>query len=177
MLSIEIWIFSAAYGNNFSSCQNKFRVCTRQISYRHTSAAQSLPLTLLGVETDILRLSQSCTLSLSLSRFKCMEFEFVGNFFFTFQSTMLPAGWPRNRDSFLAGTRDFSPLLNIQTSSGVHTASYPVNTGSSFPVGKTAGAWNSPLSLTDVKNTTTSLHAPTAWCFDNAQGQIFFLFR
>jgi hypothetical protein len=153
MLSIEMWIFSVAYGNNFSSSQNiscLHKTVLVQTPFRRTAP----PLRPLGVETDILRLNQSCTLSLlSLSRFKCMEFEFVSNFFFTVQSTRLPAGRARNRDSFSAGVRDFSPLLSIQTSSEAHPASYPVTTGSSFRMGKTVGTWNPPLFTTDVKNT------------------------
>jgi hypothetical protein len=36
-------------------------------------------------------------------------------------------------------------FLLIQTSSGVHPASYPVGTGGSFPEGKAARAWSWPL--------------------------------
>lgn len=83
-----------------------FRVCTRQFSQTPFSRTAT-PLRPLGVETYIRR-----TLSLSLSRFKCMEFEFVSNFFFTVQSTRPPAGRPRNRDLFSEGAREFSSLLS-----------------------------------------------------------------
>jgi hypothetical protein len=33
----------------------------------------------------------------------------------------------------------------VQTGSGVHPTSYPMDTGGSFPAGKAAGAWSWPL--------------------------------
>jgi hypothetical protein len=41
--------------------------------------------------------------------------------------------------------QDFSLLHRVQTSSGVHPASYPMGTGSSFPGGKAARTWGWPL--------------------------------
>jgi hypothetical protein len=39
-----------------------------------------------------------------------------------------------------AGTSDFSLLHSVQTSSGAHSVSYRMGTGSSFSVGNVAGA-------------------------------------
>jgi hypothetical protein len=36
-------------------------------------------------------------------------------------------------------------LHSVQTDSGAHAASYPMDTGGSFPGGKAAGAWSWPL--------------------------------
>jgi hypothetical protein len=36
--------------------------------------------------------------------------------------------------------QDFSPLHAVQTGSGAHPASYPMDTGDSYPGGKAAGA-------------------------------------
>jgi hypothetical protein len=41
--------------------------------------------------------------------------------------------------------QDFSPLHLVQTGSGAHPASYPMDTGGAFPGGKAAGAWSWPL--------------------------------
>jgi len=38
------------------------------------------------------------------------------------------------------GTGKFSLRRRVQTGSGVHTASYPIGTGDSFPGGKPIGA-------------------------------------
>jgi hypothetical protein len=35
----------------------------------------------------------------------------------------------------------------VQTGSGAHPISYPMDTGGSFPEGKSAGAWNWPLTF------------------------------
>jgi len=47
-------------------------------------------------------------------------------------------GWTTG-DRFLIGAKDFSVCHHIQTSSGVHPASYPVGTGGSFSGGVVAG--------------------------------------
>jgi hypothetical protein len=41
---------------------------------------------------------------------------------------------------FLMVARDFSVHHRVQTSSGAYPASYPVDTGGSFPGGKASGA-------------------------------------
>jgi hypothetical protein len=46
---------------------------------------------------------------------------------------------------FPEGAGNFSLRHHVQTGSGVHPASYPMGTGSSFTGGKAAGAWNWPL--------------------------------
>jgi hypothetical protein len=48
-------------------------------------------------------------------------------------------GWtPRVR---FPAVQDFSLLHSVHTEAGVHTASYIMGTGGSFPGGKAAGAW------------------------------------
>jgi hypothetical protein len=47
---------------------------------------------------------------------------------------------------FLAGARYFSLLLNVQTDSVAHPASYIMRTVSCFLGGNTAGAWSWPFS-------------------------------
>jgi hypothetical protein len=49
---------------------------------------------------------------------------------------------------FPEGARDFYLLHSVQTDSGVHVASYPTHTGTSFSAGKAAGAWRWPLTST-----------------------------
>jgi hypothetical protein len=44
-----------------------------------------------------------------------------------------------------AGARNFSLHHRVQTSCGAYSASYPMHTRGSFPGGKTARAWNWPL--------------------------------
>jgi len=44
-----------------------------------------------------------------------------------------------------AGAENFSLLHRAQNGSGVHPASYPVETRGSFPGGKAAGVWSWPL--------------------------------
>jgi hypothetical protein len=41
---------------------------------------------------------------------------------------------------FPSKARDFSLFHNLQTGSGAHPASYPMDTGGSFPGGNVAGA-------------------------------------
>jgi hypothetical protein len=53
-------------------------------------------------------------------------------------------GWSGVRFPVWAG--NFSLRHSVQNSSGAHPLSYPVGTGSSFPGGKAAGAWNWPRS-------------------------------
>jgi len=43
----------------------------------------------------------------------------------------------------------FSLCHRVQTGSGAHSASYPIDTGGSFPRSKPAGAWSWPF--TSVK--------------------------
>jgi hypothetical protein len=47
-----------------------------------------------------------------------------------------------------AGAGNYPLHHRIQTGSGAHPASFPIGSGSSFPGGKTAGAWSSPLTST-----------------------------
>jgi len=61
-------------------------------------------------------------------------------------SAGLRAGWSGVREPGEAW--NFS-LHRVQTVSGVHSASYTVGTGGSFPGGKTAGAWS--WQLTSVR--------------------------
>jgi len=42
----------------------------------------------------------------------------------------------------LSGPGNFSLRHRVQTVSGAHPASYPINTKGSFPGGKTTGAWS-----------------------------------
>jgi hypothetical protein len=50
-----------------------------------------------------------------------------------------------SRVRFPAGAGNFSLHHRVRNGSGAHPASYPMGTGSSFPVGKAAGAWSWPL--------------------------------
>jgi hypothetical protein len=56
---------------------------------------------------------------------------------------------------FLAGAKDFSCSLSVQTGSGAHPASCPMGTGGPFPGGK-ARPWrdtdHSPPSSAEVEN-------------------------
>jgi hypothetical protein len=45
-----------------------------------------------------------------------------------------------SRVRFRAGAGNFSPHHRVQNGSGAHRASYPMDTGGSFPGGKAAGA-------------------------------------
>jgi hypothetical protein len=54
-------------------------------------------------------------------------------------------GQPRGRSSSPGGGQEFSLLQIVQTGSEIHPTSYPMDTGGSFPRGKTAGAWSWPL--------------------------------
>jgi hypothetical protein len=58
-------------------------------------------------------------------------------------SAGIRAGWSGVRVPL--GARNFSPHHRVQTGSGAHTASYPMDTRGSFPGGKAAGAWSWPL--------------------------------
>jgi len=63
---------------------------------------------------------------------------------------------------------------------GTHLASWPMGTGSSFPLGKVAGAWSCPLIPTavTVKNVRTLappfLHHSMAWCLDMGEHYLLF---
>jgi len=50
-----------------------------------------------------------------------------------------------SRVRFLVGAGNFSLHHRFQNGSGIHPASYPMGTGSSFPGGKAAGVWSWPL--------------------------------
>jgi hypothetical protein len=50
-----------------------------------------------------------------------------------------------SRIRFPAGAGNFSLHHRVQNGSGVHPTSYPMDTGGSFPGGKTAGSWSWPL--------------------------------
>jgi hypothetical protein len=50
-----------------------------------------------------------------------------------------------SRVRFPAGAGNFSLHHRVQNGSGAHPASYPVDTGGSFPEDKAAGAWSWPL--------------------------------
>jgi hypothetical protein len=73
------------------------------------------------------------------------------------------------RVQFPEGPRDFSLFYSFQTGSGVHPASYPVDTGCSFPGVKQLGceADHSPPSNAEVKNggscTTAPSYVSMAW--------------
>jgi len=49
------------------------------------------------------------------------------------------------RVRFPARAGNFSLHYRVQNDSGTHPASCPMGTGGSFPGGKAAGAWSSPL--------------------------------
>jgi hypothetical protein len=57
----------------------------------------------------------------------------------------LPLDDRGSRFRFPAGTGNFSLHRSVQNGSGAHPACYPVGTRSSFPGGKVAAAWSSPL--------------------------------
>jgi hypothetical protein len=66
----------------------------------------------------------------------------------------LTTGWTIGVRS-LAGAEDFSSSLCVQTGSGAQPASYPMDTGGSFPGGKARpgrDADHSPPSSAEVKN-------------------------
>jgi hypothetical protein len=50
-----------------------------------------------------------------------------------------------SRVRYPAGTGSFSLHHRVQSGSGTHPASYPMDTRGSYPGGKAAGAWNWPL--------------------------------
>jgi hypothetical protein len=71
---------------------------------------------------------------------------------------------------FPVGTRDFSLLYSVQTSSGAHPTSYPMGIGGSFPEVKRLGreADHSPPSSAVVKKAGTipPLSHTSLWCSD-----------
>jgi hypothetical protein len=84
-----------------------------------------------------------------------------------------------DRDSrvrFPAGTGNFSLHHRVQNGSGAHPASYPMNTGGSFPGGKAAGTWSWPFTSIKCRGQRGSGATPPlpkyaymAWCLVKAQ--------
>jgi hypothetical protein len=68
---------------------------------------------------------------------------------------------------------DSSLLHSAQIDSGVHPASYPVGTGTSFPSGKAAGVWSWPLTSTycqgqeQARYTLSRRYVFMVWCLSN----------
>jgi hypothetical protein len=68
----------------------------------------------------------------------------------------LRIGWP-GFNSRQGKVWNFSLRHHVQTDTGAHIASYPTRARGSFPGGKAAGVWNSPLH----HSPTTTLHSVT----------------
>jgi hypothetical protein len=75
-------------------------------------------------------------------------------------ATRLRAGRPRNRGSIPGLAIDISLLQN---GSDAHPASYTTDAGGCFPEGKTAGAWNWPLTYIKCWSQEPSLAHTFSW--------------
>jgi hypothetical protein len=77
------------------------------------------------------------------------------------------------RVRFLGGASDHSLRHSVHTSSGAHTASYPVDTGGSSPGGKVVCTWSWPVTSTQCRGQEWFRYTPTtsdvfmAWCVIN----------
>jgi hypothetical protein len=76
-----------------------------------------------------------------------------------------------SRFRYPTGTGNFSLHHRVQNGSGAHPASYPMDSGGSFPGSKTAGVWSWPLpSSAEVKEwVELYLHSPSTPLWRGAQ--------
>jgi hypothetical protein len=89
----------------------------------------------------------------------------------------LTANWTTGFPS-PAEALDFSSSPCVQTSSGVHPASYPMGTGGPFPGGKARPGRDTdhkPLFSAEVKNE-QELYFSHPWSLHGVAGQIYFLY-
>jgi hypothetical protein len=85
------------------------------------------------------------------------------------EDNFLTKGGLDDRDSrfrFSAGSGNFSLHHRVQNGSGVHPASYPMDSRGSFSGGEAAGAWSwQPPSSAEVKETSEAIHPHPQYTF------------
>jgi hypothetical protein len=95
--------------------------------------------------------------------------------------SIVTMGW-MTRVKFPARAKRFSLSLHVQTGSGAHPASYPMNTGSFYPEVKRPGceADHSPPYSAKVKKkwsyTFTNPQVFMAWCVVSTRDKFIFIF-